>query len=305
MQFLTMGANAPLDCDDVAVTLRWPTDGGVLDASIYMLGSDGRVRGDHDMIFYNQRSDPDRAVCIASITAGTTEVLLDLNCVPDPIDRIVICVTVEQPDRTMAKFVGTSVNIDGIGTEGICFEPDLSQASEVAMRMVEVYRRHGRWRIRAIGQGFNAGLDELARSFGVDVSSEEESSGDFAAAVEPPQPLQSEAQPEPKPVAHLSAPEHSPHNSCNVVDNDLLPIKPEAVDDSPLPSILPADSNRLSADRPEYVWQLTDIDVRAGLTIQMSWRSRLGGARGRARFLKLELGCFYQTVDGTRGIIQT
>lgn len=305
MQFLTMGANAPLDCDEASVTLRWPKASGVLDASIYMLGSDGRVRGDDHMIFYNQRSDPDGAVKIVSIAADTTEVRLYFTRVPDPVVRIVICVTVEQPDRTMARFVGTSVAIDGSGMEGFRFEPELSQASEVAMRMIEVYRRDGGWRVRAIGQGFKAGLDALARSFGVDVSGGEESTDDSVPSVDPGQATHATAQPEPKPEAQPPLPEHNRRDGGEVYGHDLPPSVSEVADDPTLPPILAEGSNSLSADRPEHIWPLPDGDIRAGLTIEMIWRSRLGGAYGRARYLELELGCFYETVDGTRGILQT
>jgi uncharacterized protein YkwD len=38
--------------------------------------------------------------------------------------------------------------------------------------LVEVYRRAGAWRVRAVGQGYADGLAGLARDFGVDVADE-------------------------------------------------------------------------------------------------------------------------------------
>lgn len=304
MQFLTMGANAPLDDDQVTVTLRWPVASGILDASIYMLGSDGRVRGDHDMIFYNQRSDADHAVHIASIGPDTTEMRIDFTRVPDAIDRIVICATVDQPGRTMAGFVGTVIDAESIGIDGIRFEPDLSQASEVAMRLVEVYRRSGRWRIRAIGQGFDSGLDALARSFGVDISDGEDVSGDAAPQVDSLRTPQAAEQSAPEPPVDSPAADHRPRDSDRVYDNDLPSIGSETVGDLPLPPILLDDSTLVSADRPEHVWPQLDNDIRTGLIIEMLWQSRIGGVHGRARYLELELGCFYEMVDGTRGLLQ-
>ncbi len=35
--------------------------------------------------------------------------------------------------------------------------------------MGEVYRHQGNWKLRALGQGFNGGLEPLAVSYGVDV----------------------------------------------------------------------------------------------------------------------------------------
>jgi hypothetical protein len=39
---------------------------------------------------------------------------------------------------------------------------------ETALVCLEIYRRDGNWRLRAIGQGYADGLAGLARNFGVD-----------------------------------------------------------------------------------------------------------------------------------------
>jgi stress response protein SCP2 len=41
---------------------------------------------------------------------------------------------------------------------------------ENALVCLEIYRRDGIWRLRAIGQGYANGLAGLARDFGVDVA---------------------------------------------------------------------------------------------------------------------------------------
>jgi stress response protein SCP2 len=41
---------------------------------------------------------------------------------------------------------------------------------ETALVCIEIYRRDGRWRLRAVGQGDDGGLAELARDFGVKVA---------------------------------------------------------------------------------------------------------------------------------------
>ena len=41
---------------------------------------------------------------------------------------------------------------------------------ETALVCLEVYRRDGTWRLRAVGQGYADGLAGLARDFGVDVA---------------------------------------------------------------------------------------------------------------------------------------
>lgn len=41
--------------------------------------------------------------------------------------------------------------------------------TERTMLIAEVYRRHGVWRLRAVGQGYDHGLAELAARYGVAV----------------------------------------------------------------------------------------------------------------------------------------
>ena len=41
---------------------------------------------------------------------------------------------------------------------------------ETALVCLEIYRRDGAWRLRAVGQGYADGLAGLARDFGVDVA---------------------------------------------------------------------------------------------------------------------------------------
>ena len=51
------------------------------------------------------------------------------------------------------------------------FRPPPMPTETVAL-LVEVYRRAGTWRVRAVGQGYADGLAGLARDFGVDVAEE-------------------------------------------------------------------------------------------------------------------------------------
>jgi len=41
---------------------------------------------------------------------------------------------------------------------------------ETALVCLEIYRRDGAWRLRAVGQGYDDGLAGLARDYGVDIA---------------------------------------------------------------------------------------------------------------------------------------
>jgi tellurite resistance protein TerA len=184
---LQQGGNAPVSLASVTVAIGWTPPAGVdVDVSAYLLTEAGKVRGDHDMVFYNQPAGADGAVRFTSAT-GRSAFDIDLARVPSDIARIVFCVTMP-PGKTVAAIAGASIDL---AAADLRFAPALAGASEAAMTFGELYRRGGEWKFRAVGQGFNGGLAPLARSFGIDVADEP------APASPPPPP----APPPPPPAA--------------------------------------------------------------------------------------------------------
>jgi uncharacterized protein YkwD len=57
--------------------------------------------------------------------------------------------------------------------------------TETVALLVEVYRRAGAWRVRAVGQGYADGLAGLARDFGVEVAEDAPSPGGGLASTDP------------------------------------------------------------------------------------------------------------------------
>jgi tellurite resistance protein TerA len=286
MPDLTMGANAPIteDCDDLI--LEWPGAAGSLDCSAFLLGSNGRVRSDEDMVFYNQREGGDGAVRLVSHdTPGHSRFAFDLRRVPENIERIVVCATVDGGGCTIEAFSGLRASFGGTPT-AIRFAPDLRGAKEVALRIVEVYRRGNGWKLRADGQGYNAGLGQLAESFGVDV----EGGGGEASAVPPPtndvraseRPQQSTVDPEQPLVFDVP-----PLNDIGAAKPTTRPLGTTVLHQGELRKLVPLGG-----------------DAGGVIKAVLSWSSRQGGAEGRARPLRLRLGAFYELNDGRRGALQ-
>jgi stress response protein SCP2 len=167
---LQKGGNAPVDGAQVAVRVDWAGPAGVeADISAYLLGEDGRVGGDHDMIFYNQPSGGGGAVAL-SAAAGASTFAVDLARLPAAVDRITFCLTVDGGHR-FASLARADLSVSG-GATAIRFPVPRDGASEAAMILGELYRRQGVWKFRAVGQGFDGGLAPLARSFGIQVDDE-------------------------------------------------------------------------------------------------------------------------------------
>lgn len=162
---LTKGANAavPAGALDIAVTFDARPAGLDVDISAYLLDAAGKVRGDADMIFYNQPASSEGAV---RLDPATGRFAIDPARLPAAIERIAICVVV---DGGSAGSLGAiTLAVSG----GPTFRHDVAGTAEAAIIVADLYLRQGQWKLRAVGQGFAGGLAPLARSFGIDVADE-------------------------------------------------------------------------------------------------------------------------------------
>ena len=196
MTDLQQGGNAPISGSTVTVRIEgMPALGVDLDISAYLLGESGKVRGDEDMIFYNQPTGADGAVRFAKGGNALGSFEIDLSRLPPVIARIVFCVTIDEAAarrQTLSQVAGARISAGEVA-----FTPALSSATEAAMTFGELYLRNGAWKFRAVGQGFNGGLAPLARSFGIDVA-------DDAPAASPPPAPAAPATPPPPPAQPIS-----------------------------------------------------------------------------------------------------
>ena len=167
----------------VFVGLGWDaraTDGAQfdLDASAFLLNSGGKVRGNQDLIFYNQLKSPDGSVehlgdNLTGAGEGDDEVIkISLDRIPNEIEKISVAVTIHEAETRRQNFGMVSnafirvVNQDG-NKEIARFDLSEDMSTETAMIFGEIYRHSGEWKFKAIGQGFNGGLGPLAKNFGV------------------------------------------------------------------------------------------------------------------------------------------
>jgi len=94
---LTQGANAPLAGASVVIAIDWPASVSVeADVSAYLLTDAGTVRGDADMLFFNNPTGGDGAVRFAAGGGARGRFEIDFGAVPPAITRIVFCVTIDE-----------------------------------------------------------------------------------------------------------------------------------------------------------------------------------------------------------------
>ncbi|MFI1307219.1 TerD family protein [Streptomyces sioyaensis] len=177
---MTPGSNLPLSAVRVAVDVTAPVR---LDVSGLLLAADGKVRSDDDFVFYNQPSAP--GVTHSAAAAGGDTITVDTAAVPEGIEKIVVTASLDTPGATFAgtEPTGTVRNADD-GSVLASFTPP-RLGTETALVVVEIYRRGGGWKVRAVGQGYANGLAGIATDFGVSV---EEPAAPAAAPQAPPAP---------------------------------------------------------------------------------------------------------------------
>ncbi|QNJ44666.1 TerD family protein [Streptomyces buecherae] len=162
---MTPGSNLPLSVPRVTVDVTAPAR---LDVSGLLLTANGKVRSDDDFVFYNQPTGP--GVSHRAAAGGTGDsITVDTAAVPADIEKIVVTASLDAPGATFAGTEPTAtVRGADDGSVIATFKPP-QLGAETALVVVEVYRRAGAWKVRAVGQGYANGLAGIATDFGVSV----------------------------------------------------------------------------------------------------------------------------------------
>jgi len=156
------------------------TDGAAfdLDASAFLLTVSGKVRGDHDFIFYNQLKSQDDSVehtgdNRSGLGDGDDETLLvNLSKVAPEVEKIAITVTIHDAQARSQNFgqiANAFIRIVNQDTQVEVVRFDLAEdySTETAMVFGEVYRHNGEWKFRAVGQGYSGGLAAMCQQYGI------------------------------------------------------------------------------------------------------------------------------------------
>ncbi|RKN08415.1 TerD family protein [Streptomyces radicis] len=198
MSQLAKGANAPLT-DGAPVVAELHCSGAPVDLSALLLDAAGKVRSDADMVFFNQPEAEEGAVrhTPKGGAALPERVVVETAALPADVDRVVLVGSCDPEDesRTFAEVGALTLRAAHGAGESVEFAVPPLTAGERAAVLVELYRRGGGWKIRAVGQGYASGLAGVATDFGISVDEEP------TPAPTPPVPAPVAAPPVAEPVA--------------------------------------------------------------------------------------------------------
>jgi len=172
---LQKGQRVNVGLSKIAVGLGWkPAIGGVepdLDASVFMVGSNGKLPQDANFIFYNNLKSPDGAVehtgdVLEASGDGDDEetLLVNLDLVDPKVEELIFVVTIHEPDGSMNFGQVRDAYIRVLNQENneemMKYELSEDFSIETAVTIGRFYRRDGGWRFEAMGIGIKGGLGE-------------------------------------------------------------------------------------------------------------------------------------------------
>lgn len=195
---LAKGQNGPLATNDVVISIQLAAPA---DLSALLVTEQGKVRSDADFVFYNQPTGP--GVNLRPGAAGQPASLaVDLGSVPADIAQVRAVITLDDPNSNFGQSAPPVAQVaDQSGAPLYEYRIE-GLASESIVIALELYRRQGAWKVRAVGQGYAGGFAALVTDHGVTVDDSPAETQQTAVAAPPPPPAQQTAPVPPPPPSY-------------------------------------------------------------------------------------------------------
>ncbi|WP_369179200.1 TerD family protein [Streptomyces mutabilis] len=279
------GSNTPVPTTALRVELGRRTGPGVpdVDASALLLVG-GKVRSDADFVFYNQPAHSSGAVRHeGKRDAGgrvTDSLLVDLARVEPAIETVILAASAD--GGTFGQVPELYIEVRDAARNTVAARFDNPGATvETAFVLGEFYRRQGAWKFRAVGQGYDRGLEGLATDYGISV--DEPQQAPPAAPQAPPAPPATRPATTPPPPP--TAPPAEPVRLTKVTLTKAAPSVS-----------LTKQGGTSGAMRVNLNWE-----VRKQFS---GWARKLGRPVAMHDDLDLDLCCLYELTDGSKGVVQ-
>jgi tellurite resistance protein TerA len=298
------GSNLQVPTTALRVELGRRSGPGVpdADASALLLAA-GRVRTDGDFVFYNQPVHSSGAVRHEGkrdVGGQVTDTLLvDLARVEPAIETVVLVASADS--GTFGQVPGLYIRVLDAqqGTELARFDP--SATVETAFVLGEFYRRQGAWKFRAVGQGYDSGLEGLATEYGITVDEPQHAAPPPVTRTDRPNAPTTPPLTMPPPVV---TPPGSTHYGTPSPLSSAPPVTPPA----------PVRLTKVTLTKQAPSVSLTKQGGTSGaMRVNLNWQMRKqfsgwGSKRSRAvamhADLDLDLCALYELSDGSKGVVQ-
>ncbi|MGV4413187.1 TerD family protein [Chryseobacterium sp. T1] len=179
---LQKGQRESINAPKFTIGLGWDTNSSStgqafdLDASVFILGENGKILSDQHFIFYNNLKSPNEAVVhtgdnLTGDGDGDDEqVLVDLSKIDANASEIIVVVTIHDAEarnqnfgqvrNSFVRIVDTNSNVELLN-----YELDEDFSIETAVEFGRIYRRNGDWKFEAVGTGMKGGLQDYLNKY--------------------------------------------------------------------------------------------------------------------------------------------
>ncbi|MFF4633871.1 TerD family protein [Streptomyces griseorubiginosus] len=304
------GSNVPVPTTALRVELGWRSGPGVPDAdasALLLVG--GKVRSDADFVFYNQPQHASGSVRHeGKRTDGgrvTDTLFVDLARVEPSVETVVLAASADGGTFAQVPELYIEVRDAVQGTVAARFD-STGATVETAFVLGEFYRRQGAWKFRAVGQGYDSGLEGLATDFGITVDEPQRT-------VPVGEPQRTAPVGEPQRTAPVGEPRRAaPMGEPQRTAPPASPPAPAAP--PPPPAAPPVRLSKVTLTKAAPSVSLTKQGGTSGaMRVNLNWQvhkqfSGWGSKRGRAvamhADLDLDLCALYELADGRKGVVQ-
>jgi tellurium resistance protein TerD len=179
---LQKGQRENINAPKFTIGLGWDTNssstgsGFDLDASVFILGDNGKIVSDAHFIFYNNLKSPDDSVIhtgdnLTGDGDGDDEqVKIDLTKINPAVKEICIVVTIHEAQNRKQNFGqvrNSFIRIvdDSNNTEMVKYELEEDFSIETAVEFGRIYNKDGQWKFEAMGVGMKGGLEDYLNKY--------------------------------------------------------------------------------------------------------------------------------------------
>lgn len=278
MQVFQTGQKSKLDAltpqTKLTLSVRVVGPAQEYDLTLFGLDAQNRLSDDRYMIFFNQPQSPKGSLTMQSGTRGEKIFQIDLDSLPGSIRRLTLASTVQ--DGTFAAIDHAEITLIANGQPIVGYRVtgrDFHQ--QRAIMLFDIYFKDV-WRVGAVGQGFNGGLQALVEHYG----------GQMEKVTEAKARAAQEAKAAHNTGAAASASTAAPSGNAES-SQTATPV---------------TSSQKITLEKQGQSTKLSlSKDNNHPIHINLNWDRSLGFRRAEA---DLDLGCMYVMNDGSQGVIQ-
>jgi len=179
---LEKGQRESISAPKFTVGLGWDSntnttgEGFDVDASVFVLGANGKLLSDNHFVYYNNLKTPDMAVVHrGDNTTGAGDgddekIVVDLSKISPDVVEISFVVTIHKAAEKRQNFGqirNSFIRIvdDSTNTELVKYELDEDFSIETAVQFGRIYKKNSEWKFEAIGAGMKGGLQDYLTKY--------------------------------------------------------------------------------------------------------------------------------------------